>query len=254
MADLNNIVLVGNCTVDFEVKESVNGKKFARGRLAVNRSRRSAEGNAITDFFNVVVFEEKQAEFAGKHLKKGASCYVIGKVHDDVYKDKNGNKVYSKIVYVTEIGFANGESGQHVTIRGRLTKDPEIRYTNGEKPLAIARYSVAVSKLHKEGEAEADFFDCISYGRLAENIEKYLQKGTSVFVSGELQTEEYLNKDGETKKSISLVTDRVIFGRKRQEGENSTPPSTPAAIDGMTTDLDGFMNIPDGIEDELPFN
>lgn len=140
----------------------------------------------------------------------------------------------------------------NVIMMGRLTRDPEIRY-GGQNNTAVARYSLAVDRRFKrEGQPEADFFNIVSFGKAGEFVEKYLRKGTKVVIQGELQNNNY-EKDGQTVYSVQIVTSQIEFAeskRAQQEsGYSSGSGSTPAP-----TDADGFMSIPDGIDEELPFN
>ena len=127
-------------------------------------------------------------------------------------------------------------------LMGRLTRDPEVRY-NGE--LAISRYSLAVDRrFKKEVEQEADFINCVAFGKAGEFAEKYFRKGMKVAVSGRIQTGSYTHKDAGIKiNTFDIIVEEQEFaeGKKEQEA-----PSTSSG--------DGFMNIPDGIDEELPFN
>lgn len=135
-----------------------------------------------------------------------------------------------------------------VIMIGRLTKDPDVRYSAGENTTAVARYSLAVDrKYKKDGEANADFINCIAFGKNGEFAEKYLHKGTKIAVVGRIQTGSYTNKDGNKVYTTDVVVEEQEFCEsKSQQGNNQqqTPPS-------VGTD---FMKIPDGIENELPFN
>ena len=135
-----------------------------------------------------------------------------------------------------------------VILIGRLTRDPEMRYSQGENPTAIARYTLAVNRPFKRnGEQEADFISCIAFGNTAEFAEKYLSKGMRVAVEGRIQTGSYTNREGQKVYTTDVVVERQEFLEKR--AENSQPDSSTAG-----TDEDGYLNIPDGIDEELPFN
>ena len=137
-----------------------------------------------------------------------------------------------------------------VVLMGRLTRDPEVRWTQGEKPLCLAKYTLAVDRRFKrEGEASADFINCTAFGKSAEFTEKYLRKGTKIAVTGRIQTGSYTNKEGQK----VYTTDVVVEEQEFAESKNSAPQDTRPKPDPMT-DTDGFMSIPDGIDDELPFN
>lgn len=135
---------------------------------------------------------------------------------------------------------------------GRLTRDPEVRYTQGDKPTAIARYTLAVDrKYKKEGEQSADFIPCVAFGKSAEFVEKYCKKGTKLAVVGRIQTGSYTNKDGQKVYTTDVMIEEQEFAESKasqQGGQKNTAPQQKEEA-GM----DGFMNIPDGIEESLPF-
>lgn len=141
-----------------------------------------------------------------------------------------------------------------VILMGRLTRDPEVRYSQGETPMAIARYSLAVdrrfSRNNQDGQT-ADFINCVAFGRNGEFAEKYLRKGTKILAEGRIQTGSYTNKDGVKVYTTDIVIENQEFAEsKGSQGEGGyapAPTAAPAPAD------DGFMNIPDGIE-ELPFS
>lgn len=128
---------------------------------------------------------------------------------------------------------------------GRLTADPIVRYTNGETPLAVARWNVACDRpFKKEGEQSADFIQCIAFGKTAELIERYFFKGMKIGVDGRIQTGSYENKDGQKVYTTEVLAERVEF----VESKNNSSANDSAKKD------DSFMNIPDQIEEELPFS
>lgn len=140
-----------------------------------------------------------------------------------------------------------------VVLLGRLTKDPEVRYTSGENTMAIARYTLAVDRRYqRDGESTADFISCVTFGKNAEFAEKYLHKGTKIAVVGRIQTGSYTNKDGVKVYTTDVVVEEHEFAESKNSGSNSNA----ANLTGNTpSDVgDGFMNIPDGIDDELPFD
>ena len=134
-----------------------------------------------------------------------------------------------------------------VILMGRLTRDPEVRYSQGNEPMCIARYTLAVDRrIKREGEQDADFINCVAFGRNGEFAEKYLHKGMKIAVTGRMQTGSYTNKDGIKVYTTDVVVEEHEFAEsKGNSGEQNPAPST---------DSDGFMNIPDGIDEELPFN
>lgn len=133
-----------------------------------------------------------------------------------------------------------------VILVGRLTRDPEVRYSNGEKPSAIARYSLAVQRKFKnsEGKYEADFINCVAMGKNGEFAEKYLKKGTQILVEGHIQTGSYTNKDGNKVYTTEVMVEAHEFVGSKSDNETNTNNSQSN---------NDFMSIPDGIEDDLPF-
>lgn len=141
-----------------------------------------------------------------------------------------------------------------VMLMGRLTRDPEVRYSQGENSLPIARFSLAVDRRFKRpGEAEADFFNCTAFGKQAEFVERYLKQGTKMLVTGRVQNDNYTNKDGQKVYSVQIVVEELEFAESKSSngdaGFQQTSRPAPSQAAG-----DGFMNIPDGIDEELPFN
>lgn len=152
-----------------------------------------------------------------------------------------------------------------VVLVGRLTRDPEVRYSQGESATAVGRYTVAVDRRFKrENEATADFIPCKVFGRSAEFAEKYFRQGMRVSISGRIQTGSYTNKDGVKVYTTEVIVEDQEFAESKAEFESNRgsyqqnsyqqdsyqqPAPSPAADVG-----DGFMNIPDGIEEELPFS
>lgn len=141
-----------------------------------------------------------------------------------------------------------------VILMGRLTRDPEVRYSQGESPMAIARYSLAVDRRFNRNNQDgqtADFINCVAFGRNGEFAEKYLRKGTKILAEGRIQTGSYTNKDGVKVYTTEVVVENQEFAEsKSSQGEGGYAPAPAAAP--VPAD-DGFMNIPDGIE-ELPFS
>lgn len=136
-----------------------------------------------------------------------------------------------------------------VNLTGRLTRDPDIRYTDGGT--SIARFSVAVDrKFTQENGPKADFPNCIAFGKTAEFIEKWFSKGMKIEVTGRIQTGSYKNQDGNTVYTTDVVAEQVGFAESRalnSTSNSSTKGGNPAPGD------DGFMDIPADIEDEMPF-
>lgn len=148
-----------------------------------------------------------------------------------------------------------------VIMIGRLTRDPEIRYGQGANGIVIGSFSIAVDRRFKrEGEPDADFFDCTSFGKTAEFVEKFLKKGTKVVVEGRLQNDNYTNKDGQKVYRTRIIVDSLEFAESKAAAESSgnyggsSYQSQPAPGPAPTGAADGFMEIPGGLEEELPFN
>ena len=146
-----------------------------------------------------------------------------------------------------------------VILMGRLTRDPDVKYTAGDNPMAIARYTLAVDRRFKrENEATADFIGCVAFGKAAEFAEKYFRQGIRIVVSGRIQTGSYTNRDGNKVYTTDVVVEEQEFAEsKNNAAGNSNAQGNTAAgqpIGNTTVDADGFMNIPDGIDEELPFS
>lgn len=168
-----------------------------------------------------------------------------------------------------------------VILMGRLTRDPEVRYSAGENAMAIARYTLAVDRrFRRDGEATADFISCVSFGKTAEFAEKYYRQGIKVLVTGRIQTGSYTNRDGQKVYTTEVVVEEQEFAESKSSNDgrqgggysntgysntgysnaghsnggysNSGYQGGSAA--GSSASADGFMNIPDGIDEELPFN
>ena len=152
-----------------------------------------------------------------------------------------------------------------VILMGRLTRDPDVRYSQGESATAVARFTLAVDRrFRRDGDTSADFIGCVAFGRQAEFAEKYLRQGTKVVLTGRIQTGSYTNRDGQKVYTTDVVAEDLEFAESKapaaergasagfQPQQNSNPfqsAPTPSAAAG-----DGFMNIPDGIDEELPFS
>ncbi len=167
-----------------------------------------------------------------------------------------------------------------VVLMGRLARDPDIRYTQGDSPMCIARYTLAVdrrfTRSNQDGQT-ADFISCVAFGKSGEFVEKYCHKGTKLVVSGRIQTGSYTNRDGQKVYTTDVVAEDQEFAEsKNAQAQNvgggySRPASAPASSNGSAPTAsfapsqnsssqqpapaeDGFMNIPDGIDEELPFS
>ena len=142
-----------------------------------------------------------------------------------------------------------------VILMGRLTRDPEVRYSQGENQTAIARFSLAVDRRFKrQGDAEADFFNCTAFGRQAEFVEKYLKQGTKILLTGRVQNDNYTNRNGEKVYSVQIIAEEIEFAESRNAQGNAGASFQNAMPNPVQAADDGFLNIPNGIEEELPFN
>ena len=150
-----------------------------------------------------------------------------------------------------------------VILMGRLTRDPEVRYSAGDNSMAIARYTLAVDRrFRRDGENTADFIGCVAFGRSAEFAEKYFRQGLKIVVTGRIQTCSYTNRDGQKVYTTDVVVEDQEFAESkaassenamaRQSAPSPAAPSMPSPSQASVGD--GFMNIPDGIDEELPFN
>ena len=141
-----------------------------------------------------------------------------------------------------------------VIMMGRLTRDPEVRYSQGASQTAIARFSLAVDRRWKrEGEPDADFFNCTVFGRQADFVEKYLRKGIKIIVAGRIQNDNYTNKEGQKVYAVQIIVDEIEFAEsKNAAATNGTVMQNTPSPSQATGD--GFMSIPDGAGEELPFN
>lgn len=141
-----------------------------------------------------------------------------------------------------------------VILTGRLTKDPEVTYTTGQEPLAVARYTLAVERRFKrENDTRtADFIRCVAFGKNGEFVEKYLFKGKKIAVEGRIQTGSYQDKDGKTVYTTDIVVEQHEFCESKQAEQGKTGNDTPPQ---SNVDSDGFMTVPDDIDGVgLPFN
>lgn len=134
---------------------------------------------------------------------------------------------------------------------GRLTRDPDVRYSQGENATAVARFTLAVDRRFKrDGDATADFINCVSFGKAAEFAEKYLRQGAKIAVTGRIQTGSHTNKDGVKVYTTDVVVEEQEFAEsKAASAQNNESSNNIPSIDAG----DGFMNIPDGIDEQIPF-
>ena len=166
-----------------------------------------------------------------------------------------------------------------IILMGRLTRDIEVRYTNGQNQMAIARYTLAVKRNFKrEGEPEADFVNCVAFGKAAEFAERYFRQGTKIIITGRIQTGSYTNREGVKVYTTEVVIEEQEFAESKSAsaehgggtaqggGENHGASRSGGSQGGRAqnsgegkqqsfqTDSNGFMHVPDGAEDDLPFH
>lgn len=150
-----------------------------------------------------------------------------------------------------------------VILMGRLTRDPEVRYSQGQNQSAVARFSIAVDRRFKrEGDPNADFFNCTAFGKQAEFVERYLTKGIKIVIVGRIQNNNYTNKDGQMVYGTAIMVDEMEFAESKFSNSNGDAPTPSQQQDGPrcgqntapVSSGDGFMNIPNSIVEELPFN
>ncbi len=140
-----------------------------------------------------------------------------------------------------------------VILMGRLTRDPDVRYSQGDAATAVARFTLAVDRRFRREDASTDFISCVAFGRNAEFIEKYFRQGTKAVICGRIQTGSYTNRDGQKVYTTDVVVEEQEFAESKNASADSgfTPVSRPQPSAAIG---DGFMHIPDGIDEELPFN
>ena len=145
-----------------------------------------------------------------------------------------------------------------VILMGRLTRDPNVRYTQGAESTCVARYTLAVDRrVKQEGQQSADFIGCVAFGRNGEFAEKYLKQGSKIVVTGHIQTGSYTNRDGNKVYTTDIVIEEQEFAESKAAAERNQqqePQPQPQPQPQPETDENGFMSIPDGLDEELPFS
>lgn len=143
-----------------------------------------------------------------------------------------------------------------VILMGRLTRDPDVRYTQGAEQMCIARFTLAVDRrIKREGQQDADFPSCVAFGKKGEFVEKYVHQGTKVVVTGRIQTGSYTNREGNKVYTTDVVAEDIEFAESKTAAENRSKQQDPGRQEQQYPEgADGFMTIPDGIDEELPFS
>lgn len=140
-----------------------------------------------------------------------------------------------------------------VILSGRLTRDPEVRHSqNGNEDRIVARYTLAVDRVYSKENQQADFINCVEFGKLAEFAEKYFYKGIKLIVRGRIQTGSYTNRDGVKVYTTDIIVESHEFAESKRTSEQNS--NAPISNDVPAVGSDGFMNIPDGLDEELPFS
>ena len=141
----------------------------------------------------------------------------------------------------------------NVILSGRLTRDPEVRHSqNGNEDRSVARYTLAVARVYSKENKQTDFINCVEFGKLAEFAEKYFHKGIKLIVRGRIQTGSYTNRDGVKVYTTDIIVESHEFAESKRTSEQNS--NAPISNDVPTVGSDGFMNIPDGLDEELPFS
>ena len=141
----------------------------------------------------------------------------------------------------------------NVILSGRLTRDPEVRHSqNGNEEKVVARYTLAVDRVYSKENLQADFINCVEFGKLAEFAEKYFYKGIKLIVRGRIQTGSYTNRDGVKVYTTDIIVESHEFAESKRTSEQNS--NAPISNDVPAIGSDGFMNIPDGLDEELPFS
>lgn len=141
----------------------------------------------------------------------------------------------------------------NVILSGRLTRDPEVRHSqNGNEDRIVARYTLAVDRIYSKENQQADFINCVEFGKLAEFAEKYFYKGIKLIVRGRIQTGSYTNRDGVKVYTTDIIVESHEFAESKRTSEQNS--NAPISNDVPAVGSDGFMNIPDGLDEELPFS
>lgn len=257
--ELNTIVAAGRLTADPDVRYTAGDHPtaIARYTLAVNRS------NAV-DYVPCVVFG-KSAEFAEKYIKKGTALLVTGRIQTGSYTNKDGAKVYTtEVVVERQTSEKEGALNMNVVLlEGRLTRDPDVRYTAGDNPTCIARYTLAVTRGYFSKEKDAsDFISCVCLGRSAELAEKHLRKGTAIAVRGLFQTGSY-TKGGKKVYTTEVKVESMTFAKKKGDAKQDRTDRPAETVEKAvsseknnkeeTEELDGFESLPEDEDDVLPF-
>lgn len=141
----------------------------------------------------------------------------------------------------------------NVILSGRLTRDPEVRHSqNGNEEKVVARYTLAVDRVYSKENQQADFINCVEFGKLAEFAEKYFYKGIKLIVRGRIQTGSYTNRDGVKVYTTDIIVESHEFAESKRTSEQNSNAPISRAVPAVGSD--GFMNIPDGLDEELPFS
>lgn len=250
---MNKFSGIGKVNGDVSISYTQDGKPIARMSLAITNYKEDGTV-AGSDFIPVTAFG-KAAEVLEKAKKDDVVFIKDGSIQTGSYTDRNGQKVYTTDVIARIVQIINDDvTFNAVALMGRLTRDPYI--TSGETP--TARFTLAVDRQYKSSEQDnADFISCVVFGKTAEFAEKYLRKGTKIALEGYFHTGSYTNKEGQKVYTKDIVGNRLEFAESKSTSTAGNGADAPANV-GMSgaapAGIDfGFINIPEGIDDELPF-
>ena len=181
-------------------------------------------------------------------MSKTQIVLATGEVYD--VEDKGERRILIPVGYIKQ----EEEKHEQSDLMGRLTRDPQVRYTQGQDSMAIARFTLAVDRRGRkqEGQQDADFPSCVAFGKSAEFVEKYVHQGTKIVLTGRIQTGSYTNKDNIKVYTTEVIAEDIEFAESKAAAEGSGGTGGHQKPD--QTENDGFMNIPEGIDEELPFN
>lgn len=251
-----NLITIAGVVEKLTTKNLENGM-WCRISLAV-RTNTEAVNRVTVDFSGSI------ADDVAANVAENSSIICTGELRSGNYQ-KDGKTIYYTKMQATSFSYASESTTLNVgSLMGRLTRDPDVRYSTGEKPMAIARFTMALDRRFKtEGEQPADFIQCVAFGKTGEFVEKYLHKGTKIAAAGHIQTGHYTNRNGEEVDTFDFNVSHLEFAESKSANQSTTTTSTPSDIapndiPDIPTDVSGmdmgFMNIPDGLVDEMPFN
>ncbi len=253
---MNKIVLQGEIG-KINVRQGQDGKDVAQ--FVIHVARKYTQQQDAADYIRGLAFTAA-ADYIKSNVKEGDNIVLLGHLQTRDYTDNSGQKKYVTEAVAESVSLgAKGNYQNEAIFMGRLTRDPHLSY--GQTP--SARYTVAVDRRFG-GDQTADFISCVAFQKKADFAEKYLRQGTKVLVDGHIQTGSYTNQNGEKVYTTDIVVDNTEFAESKNGGNNNgnnyqsnntrnNAPQNQTTTDDTGFD-DGFMNIPDGIDEFLPFS